>query len=221
MTSLLVTLHVLLATTAGWLGPDGPGWVLPVGPEHGPPRVLTGFDPPALPWLPGHRGVDLAAAAGEPVRAAGDGVVAFAGPVAGRGVISLRHPGGVVTTYEPVRAEVGAGAVVRAGRIIGTVSPATVVHRSCPQTCLHWGARRDGRYIDPLSLVAPRPVRLLPGPPRVLPWASGPRVGLPVGRAQPVDRHVGVALGGGDRGVAEQFLYRAQVGTAGEEVGRR
>src|SRR5439155_3807049 len=47
-----------------------------------------------------------------------------------------------------------------------------------------------------------------------------PRMGLVVGLHQPVERHVGVALSRGKRGVAEQFLDRAQVCTAVQEVGR-
>src|SRR5690625_1734100 len=35
-------------------------WTAPVGPIE----PATGFDPPPLPWLPGHRGVDLASVAG-------------------------------------------------------------------------------------------------------------------------------------------------------------
>jgi murein DD-endopeptidase MepM/ murein hydrolase activator NlpD len=55
-----------------------------------------------LPFGPGHRGVDLAAVAGAPVLAAGAGTVVFAGTVAGRGVVSVDHSGGLRTTYEPV-----------------------------------------------------------------------------------------------------------------------
>ena len=39
-------------------------------------------------------------------------------------------------------------------------------------------------------------------------------------RAQPGDRDVGVELGGGQRGVAEQFLHDPQVGPALEQMGR-
>src|SRR3989449_6043713 len=47
-----------------------------------------------------------------------------------------------------------------------------------------------------------------------------PRVRLVVGLHQPVERDVGVALGRGQRGVAEQLLDRAQVRAAVQEVGR-
>src|SRR5690242_1626756 len=63
-------------------------------PLDGTPTVVRGFQPPPQPWLPGHRGVDLAAPVGAIVRAAGPGVVRFAGPLAGRGVVSIDHDGG-------------------------------------------------------------------------------------------------------------------------------
>src|SRR5947209_1444726 len=70
-------------------------------PLDGRPAVVRAFAPPPRPWLPGHRGVDLGAAPGTIVRAAGAGTVSFAGRVAGRGVVSVAHPGGLRTTYEP------------------------------------------------------------------------------------------------------------------------
>src|SRR3954453_1199592 len=52
------------------------GW-----PLAGSPPVTRPFEAPLGPFGPGHRGVDLAAAPGAPVLAAGPGVVAFAGMV--------------------------------------------------------------------------------------------------------------------------------------------
>jgi hypothetical protein len=66
-----------------------------------PPQVVRRFDPPPQPWLAGHRGVDLAAPPGSIVRAAGAGTIAFAGRIAGRGVVSVAHSNGLRTTYEP------------------------------------------------------------------------------------------------------------------------
>src|SRR5271168_5468665 len=68
------------------------------------PTVVRGFDAPSPNWHPGHRGVDLAGTAGQPVYAAGSATVVFAGLLAGRPVVSLAHPGGLHTSYEPVRA---------------------------------------------------------------------------------------------------------------------
>ena len=49
---------------------------------------------------------------------------------------------------------------------------------------------------------------------------SGPRVRLFEGRPQPLIRHVGVDLRRGERGVPENLLHAAQVGTALQQMGR-
>jgi murein DD-endopeptidase MepM/ murein hydrolase activator NlpD len=131
------------------------GWPLP-----GTPAVTRAFDPPATVYGPGHRGVDLAGTAGTVVLAAGAGVVAFAGAVAGRPVVSVDHPDGVRTTYEPVLPGVAAGQVVGRGSPLGVLQPG---HPGCgSDTCLHWGARVGETYLDPLLLLTPPRVRLLP-----------------------------------------------------------
>jgi murein DD-endopeptidase MepM/ murein hydrolase activator NlpD len=122
--------------------------------------VTRPFQPPPGPFAAGHRGVDLAGSPWTPVLAAGDGVVAFAGMVAGRPVVSIDHAGGLRTTYEPVDASVAAGMRVPRGSPIGTLAAG---HAGCPvSACLHWGLRRGETYVDPLSLLRPPRVRLLP-----------------------------------------------------------
>jgi murein DD-endopeptidase MepM/ murein hydrolase activator NlpD len=92
--------------------------------------------------------------------------VVFAGSVAGRGVVSVDHDDGLRTTYEPLRSVVRAGAVVDIGDVLGLLSAG---HPGCPgSVCLHWGVRRDRtEYLDPLALLRPVRVRLLPVP---VPW---------------------------------------------------
>ncbi|MEO3744734.1 M23 family metallopeptidase [Plantactinospora sp. B24E8] len=129
-------------------------------PLDGTPRLVRKFDPPPRPWARGHRGVDLVASSGATVRAAGAGVVLFAGMVAGRPVVSVAHPNGLRTTYEPVRPEVRAGDRVAAGDPLGSLQPG---HPGCPTvSCLHWGLRRGEEYLDPLLLLGLGRVRLLP-----------------------------------------------------------
>jgi murein DD-endopeptidase MepM/ murein hydrolase activator NlpD len=128
------------------------------------PAVLRVFDAPTPTWQRGHRGVDLAAVPGQPVYAAGEGTVVFAGDLAGRPVVSVAHPGGLRTSYEPVIASVGRGQLVAEGTPLGQVAAG---HDGCPTSaCLHWGAMwgpaADARYVDPLGLVASTPVRLKP-----------------------------------------------------------
>jgi murein DD-endopeptidase MepM/ murein hydrolase activator NlpD len=110
-------------------------------------------------WAAGHRGVDLLAGVGRPVLSAGDGVVAFSGVVAGRGVITVRHAGGLRTSYEPVEARLTSGTLVHRGARIAVIG-ATAGH-CAPLTCLHWGAISGQTYRDPLSLLGfSRPILL-------------------------------------------------------------
>jgi hypothetical protein len=199
--------------------------------------IVHAFQPPATRYGPGHRGVDLAVSEGQLVVAAGAGQVTFAGSVAGRGVVVVRHADGIQTEYEPVAWLVGVGTLVRAGQALGRVAG---VHVGCArQHCLHWGARRSGNYLDPLALLARLgPVRLLPwrtpvavavavanrrsvrhrATPERLGGRSGSRMRPGVGLAQPFDRDMRVDLGAGEAGMAEKLLDRTQIGTAVEQV---
>lgn len=132
-------------------------WVAPL-PE--PLTITRAFDPPADPYGSGHRGVDLAGNPGQPVVASGAGAVVFAGPLAGRDVISIQHGEGLRTTYEPVSPAIAAGMSVSPGQVIGTLDAG---HPGCPvEACLHWGLKRGELYLDPLLLLSQGPVRLLP-----------------------------------------------------------
>jgi murein DD-endopeptidase MepM/ murein hydrolase activator NlpD len=138
-----------------------PLWTAPL---DGPLLVVDPFDPPAHDWLPGHRGVDLLAFGGDAVRAAGPGVVVFAGPVGGRGVVTVLHDDGRRTTYEPVAPEVGIGDVVDGGQVIGRVHEGAGHCGELP-SCLHWGLLRGEDYLDPMRLMRPGRPTLLPGAP--------------------------------------------------------
>ncbi|ROS77125.1 murein hydrolase activator EnvC [Cellulomonas sp. PhB143] len=132
-------------------------WVLPL---PGPADVAAPADLPAHDWLPGHRGVDLRAAPGATVLSPADGVVTFAGPVAGRRVLVVTHDGGLRTSLEPVAALVDVGDRVRRGDAVGTLTDDA---GHCDGPCVHWGVRRGERYLDPMVLLAQGdPVVLLP-----------------------------------------------------------
>jgi murein DD-endopeptidase MepM/ murein hydrolase activator NlpD len=122
--------------------------------------VRRRFEPPAQTWSPGHRGVDLAGAVGQTVLSAGAGTVSFSGVVAGRGVVTVRHAGGLRTTYEPLDDRPAAGATTARGGRIGSLA-ATPGH-CAPAACLHWGAVSGDTYRDPLSLLDPGHPVLLP-----------------------------------------------------------
>lgn len=208
---VVVALVVTLACPGralGAAGEPGPVGVWPLDPV---PEVVAGFDPPSTTWGAGHRGVDLLGSPGQPVRAAMPGTVSFVGRIAGLGIVVVDH-GATRTTYEPVSATVDRGAVVAAGRRIGTLEAAG--SHCPPRACLHWGWIRGDTYLDPLRLVGAGPVRLLPlwrdgpaGGPVALPYAGwrpavealgpwlGPGVRLLIGPAEPVGGDVGVELG--------------------------
>ncbi|MDQ4037427.1 MAG: M23 family metallopeptidase [Actinomycetota bacterium] len=154
---MLFLLVPLLWGAPGSTSGSAADWVAPL-PE--PLTVTKAFDPPETPYGSGHRGVDLAASPGQAIRAAGPGTVVYAGPLAGRGVVSLQHADGLRTTYEPVQASLASGVQVGLGQVIGTVQAG---HAGCPAAaCLHWGLKRAEVYLDPLLLLRQGPVRLLP-----------------------------------------------------------
>jgi murein DD-endopeptidase MepM/ murein hydrolase activator NlpD len=144
----VATPHVPVGTAAAW------DW--PLAPD---PAVVGVFRAPPTPWSAGHRGVDLAAAVGQPVLSAGPGRVTFSGMVAGRGVVVVLHPGALRTSYEPIDDRVLTGTMVQTGSSLGVV--AAVPGHCAPATCLHWGLRRDETYLDPLVLLGLGPPVLL------------------------------------------------------------
>jgi murein DD-endopeptidase MepM/ murein hydrolase activator NlpD len=114
-------------------------------------EVIRPFEPPEDPYGSGHRGIDIAASLGTPVRAAQGGTVAFAGPVAGSLFVSIDHPDGVRTTYSWLsEVRVRAGDPVERGSSIGVTGPG---HPGIDPSHLHFGARFAGQYIDPMLLL--------------------------------------------------------------------
>ncbi|MGT2426608.1 murein hydrolase activator EnvC family protein [Amnibacterium kyonggiense] len=136
-------LRALLVAAA--LGATAPAWLWPTASHD----VVRGFEAPATAYAAGHRGVDLAAEVGEPVRAVDDGIVAFAGRVVDRGVVAIDHDG-VRSSVEPVEPVVHVGDAVERGEVIGHVG----IGGSHEPGVLHLGARiRSGdgwAYVSPL-----------------------------------------------------------------------
>lgn len=110
------------------------------------------FDPPGSPYGPGHRGIDYAVAAGTRVRAAGDGVVSWAGSVAGNLSVTIDHGGGLESTYSILASlEVARGETVSEGRFIGTVGD----DHEGASGGLHFGVKLHDEYVDPLDYLRP------------------------------------------------------------------
>jgi murein DD-endopeptidase MepM/ murein hydrolase activator NlpD len=108
-----------------------------------------------------HAGLDLAAAEGTPVAAAGDGHVVLAGDLYfSGGTVLLDHGAGLFTQYFHLsRIDVKEGdAVVKGARLgaSGHTGRVTGPH-------LHWGARLLGARVNPEDLLT-LPVWPLPGP---------------------------------------------------------
>jgi len=120
-----------------------PEWAWPLAAA----RLVRPFTAPAHAYGPGHRGVDLTGVGA--VRAPADGVVAFRGTVGDRGVVTIDHGAGLVSTLEPVREAPPPGTVVSRGE--GLAALDTGGHAE-PGT-LHLGVRRHGAYINPLLLL--------------------------------------------------------------------
>jgi murein DD-endopeptidase MepM/ murein hydrolase activator NlpD len=119
-------------------------------PASGP--VIRGFEAPASPYATGHRGIDIAIAFGSDVRSPAAGVVKFAGRIGGSTFVSIDHGAGLESTYSWVsEALVGKGDALASGARIalsGTGHPDGGVPH------LHFGVKRDGIYIDPMSVLA-------------------------------------------------------------------
>lgn len=104
--------------------------------------VVDPFRPPAERWRAGNRGVEYDTASGEPVAAAADGVVTFAGQVGGQLHVVVLHADGVRTTYGFLRSiDVRRGDTVAQGQRVGTAADT-----------FHFGARIGEVYVDPLLL---------------------------------------------------------------------
>jgi hypothetical protein len=169
---LVTTVVAVTARSAHAAGPPGDadiGWLRPVD-----GAVERPFEEPASVYGPGHRGADLAAAPGTPVRAANDGVVSFAGSVGDTLHVTVTHAGGLRTSYSFL-ATVGvrAGQTVARGDVLGTTGGTGPDHDG---SVLHLGLRVGDRYVDPMQLFRPsdltKLVHLVPADePAETPWS--------------------------------------------------
>jgi murein DD-endopeptidase MepM/ murein hydrolase activator NlpD len=103
---------------------------------------------PVIPfpnWKPGHRGIDQRAELGMAIRSPISGTVVWVGEVNGKSGVSVIDHHGFRHTLIPADSSLTVGDAVTRGDVIATVSTGS----HCSLTCLHWGMRKDGRYVDP------------------------------------------------------------------------
>ena len=107
-----------------------------------PPVTAAIVDPfrvPACTFCPGNRGLEYRPPAGTSVVVAADGVVRFSGIVAGVRYVVIDQRDGRTATYGRLAAtQVGVGASLRAGDMVGTTTDR-----------FYFGLREGDRYIDP------------------------------------------------------------------------
>jgi murein DD-endopeptidase MepM/ murein hydrolase activator NlpD len=138
---LIIAMVPLPAHAAG-------SWIWPV---TGP--VIRGYDPPEDPYGSGHRGIDIAASVGTPVRAADAGTVTFAGEVAGQLFVTVNHGGGLASTYSWLsEVRVRKNDAVARGQVIALSGAG---HPGSATPHLHFGVKLDGVYVDPMDYLGP------------------------------------------------------------------
>ena len=121
-------------------------------------RISSNFNPnrrhPILNTIRAHRGVDLAAATGTPVRAAGDGRIVARGANGSYGNrVEIQHGGGITTLYAHLNSygQFRVGDRVSQGDLIGFVGMtggATGPH-------LHYEYRLNGVHLNPRTVDLP------------------------------------------------------------------
>jgi murein DD-endopeptidase MepM/ murein hydrolase activator NlpD len=130
-------------------------WIWPV---EGSFRLDRPFVAPVHDYGPAHRGIDILPSGSSAVTAPAGGIVAFSGVVAGRGIVTIDHGDGLVTTLEPVTSGLRPGIPVARGDTVGDLS----LGGHADPGRLHFGVRWNGEYVNPLLLLdgVPRAILL-------------------------------------------------------------
>lgn len=101
--------------------------------------IVDFFRPPTHPYGPGNLGLEYRTVFEQPVAAVADGVVRFAGPVAGAPVVVIDHGANIWSTYTGLATgSVSRNQLLRAGEVLGQADLG-----------FHLTARRHGSYLDP------------------------------------------------------------------------
>jgi murein DD-endopeptidase MepM/ murein hydrolase activator NlpD len=149
VTGLLFVTAVVCVQVAGAARSNAAGTF--AWPVTGP--VIHGFEGPATPYSAGHRGIDIAAAAGTAIQSPDAGVVTFAGRVAGSLFLTIDHGAGIRTSYSWLSGlAVSKGAIVSRGQLVAFTGHG---HPDVDQPHLHFSVRLNGVYVDPLAYLEP------------------------------------------------------------------
>jgi murein DD-endopeptidase MepM/ murein hydrolase activator NlpD len=150
-----------VGTDTQWLDPAAPavqasGMASPVD-----GRITSLFGSRAHPIIRlfrFHKGIDIAAPKGTPIRAAADGRVIANGWNGGYGQqVRIDHARGLETSYSHMSAiAAAAGSFVRQGEVIGYVGSTGL--STGPH--LHYEVRRGGQLVDPMAAGLSRPAQL-------------------------------------------------------------
>lgn len=137
----------------GWL--EQTNWHLPIST---PAELVNNYQAPSTTYGAGHRGIDYSVVDGQSVYAPNDGEVTFAGLVAEKPVISIKHAGDFLSSFEPVCHTVLVGQRVKRGDLIGRACGSISYRSHCaPRLCLHYGIRNAGFYLSPLGVAGALP----------------------------------------------------------------
>ena len=164
----VLSVAVVAAIAALVVVPGAVGWSWPA---DGP--LLRPFSFSADEYAAGqHRGIDIGAAAGDPVRAPAAGIVSFVGPVpaGGRALTIQTADGYAVTLLQLGSVAVTRGSSVGEGGVVGQVGDSDDAFTTAPH--VHLGVRVSADpngYVDPLGLLpavaSPVPVAPETAPP--------------------------------------------------------
>lgn len=99
-----------------------------------------------------HEGLDFGAPVGTQIMVIGDGIVTFAGPNGGYGImVKVEHPNGIASEYGHMsKASVTVGQVIKQGTVVGlsgNTGNSTGPH-------LHLNVKVNGAYVDPATFLA-------------------------------------------------------------------
>src|ERR671918_516563 len=152
-----------------------PGALAWAWPADGP--VLRGFSLGDNPYAGGqHRGIDVALAGADTVRAPTAGEVTFAGTVPKHGItVTIQTSDGTKASLTHLGSlRVRRGARVSEGDAIAAAGPSGEAEHDVPYVHLGIRVGEGESYVDPLTLLPPRVVAPTPPPAPVAPPAPVP-----------------------------------------------